>query len=57
MSHSLDAAFGEIFDTEQPLFKESNIGPCEVCGAVDHQLINGLCITCKKKFDFQGEQR
>ena len=53
----LDAAFGRIFEADQPLINSpSIIGTCELCGLIDHHLDEGSCADCKKKYNL-GEQK
>lgn len=31
--------------------KEECIGECEICGLVDHHLVEGECPECREKYD------
>ncbi|MEX2524467.1 MAG: hypothetical protein WD750_05885 [Gammaproteobacteria bacterium] len=34
------------------LRRNESIGRCEICGVVDHHLIEGACPLCRVKYDF-----
>jgi len=35
--------------------EHEHIGPCELCGTVDHHLIEGVCPVCRPKCKTLGD--